>query len=314
MLSQAELSVETPDCKSSGELTGAPPPEPWAPSRRLLPAAIALSFLLHVAGAAAMLVSRGDTDEQGLSENTSDAISIERVHTLVVESIAIKPTEELTAASSEAIQAGAAPSVDVKAKPVVEEATKPELEIEPEPEVKPVKTTALEPNDIEPQDDPLLVVGGSADPVEAVEAIPVEDAPEEEAEPEKRKRERAQEVAMSSQRQVAGGATSRSSAAQDEVAAPASASRGSIINYARRARAKINRYRPPGKGRRGVVQISFGLSATGELEYAQLKKSSGNAKLDEAAVAAVRNAAPFDPPPPGSRPEQLRFSIPFYFR
>jgi protein TonB len=50
------------------------------------------------------------------------------------------------------------------------------------------------------------------------------------------------------------------------------------------------------------------------LAYATLSRSSGNAALDQAALAAVRRAAPFGAPPSGTSSAQLRFSIPFYFR
>jgi protein TonB len=79
-------------------------------------------------------------------------------------------------------------------------------------------------------------------------------------------------------------------------------------------RAQVARNKPSGTGHRGTALVSFGVSSSGGLSYARLARSSGNAALDRAALAAVRRAAPFGPPPGGAAPGQLRFSVPFYFR
>jgi protein TonB len=42
--------------------------------------------------------------------------------------------------------------------------------------------------------------------------------------------------------------------------------------------------------------------------------SSGKKGLDDAAIEAIRQAAPFGAPPDGASPDQLKFIIPFYFR
>ncbi len=92
------------------------------------------------------------------------------------------------------------------------------------------------------------------------------------------------------------------------------ASRGSILSYAAGIGAKVARNKPSGLGRRGDVEVSFGVTPSGDLSYASLAQSSGNAKLDEAAIETIRRSAPFGPPPADASPSQLRFSIPFYFR
>ena len=104
------------------------------------------------------------------------------------------------------------------------------------------------------------------------------------------------------------------SIAQADSQAKVSASRGSLLSYAAGIRAKVARNKPAGFGRSGEVQVSFGVTPSGDLSYASLAQSSGNERLDEAALEAIRRSAPFGPPPADASPAQLRFSIPFYFR
>jgi len=91
------------------------------------------------------------------------------------------------------------------------------------------------------------------------------------------------------------------------------ATAGAIASYGARVRARILSNRPAAYGA-GRVVITFAITSGGGLHYARLARSSGNAALDRAAIAAVRRAAPFPPPPAGSSPPQLTFSIPFSFR
>ena len=74
-----------------------------------------------------------------------------------------------------------------------------------------------------------------------------------------------------------------------------SASRGSLLSYAAGIRAKVARNKPAGFGRSGEVQVSFGVTPSGDLSYASLTQSSGNERLDEAAIEAIRRSAPFGP-------------------
>ncbi len=91
------------------------------------------------------------------------------------------------------------------------------------------------------------------------------------------------------------------------------ASAGSIQGYASRVRARILSRRPSATGR-GRVVVSFAITQSGGLRYATVRRGSGNATLDRAALAAVRRASPFPRPPVGASAHQLRFSIPFSFR
>lgn len=91
------------------------------------------------------------------------------------------------------------------------------------------------------------------------------------------------------------------------------ASSGAINSYASRVRSRILSRRPSSSINGGKAVVSFGLSASGSLRYVRISKSSGNASLDQKALASVRGASPFPAPPAGARASQLRFSIFFQF-
>jgi periplasmic protein TonB len=52
----------------------------------------------------------------------------------------------------------------------------------------------------------------------------------------------------------------------------------------------------------GVVSVGFFLDDTGHLVHEALYRTSGYPEIDAEAIAAVKRAAPFPPPPPGTRP------------
>lgn len=64
-------------------------------------------------------------------------------------------------------------------------------------------------------------------------------------------------------------------------------------------------------GYEGTVKMRVVIDARGELTGATVKVSSGFADLDDAALDAVRRAAPFAEPPGAS---QMRFIVPIVFR
>lgn len=66
-------------------------------------------------------------------------------------------------------------------------------------------------------------------------------------------------------------------------------------------------------GHEGSVKISFTLSADGSLESVSIRSSSGFDELDEAALAAVRDAAPFDALPEEAGRSELALSITLNF-
>jgi periplasmic protein TonB len=69
----------------------------------------------------------------------------------------------------------------------------------------------------------------------------------------------------------------------------------------------------PRAGARGSATVTFSIGANGALRGARIAKSSGNAKIDQMALATVRKAGPF-PPPPGIKSGAASYSIRMDFR
>lgn len=67
------------------------------------------------------------------------------------------------------------------------------------------------------------------------------------------------------------------------------------------------------QGHEGAVKVGFTISADGSLQSVTVKSSSGFDELDEAALDAVRDAAPFDPLPSGTGRRQLPLSVTLRF-
>ena len=55
--------------------------------------------------------------------------------------------------------------------------------------------------------------------------------------------------------------------------------------------------RRPNAGQRGSTTVTFETGPAGTLRFVQVGQSSGNARLNQLALATVRAAAPFPPPP-----------------
>lgn len=92
----------------------------------------------------------------------------------------------------------------------------------------------------------------------------------------------------------AGQATSAPGAAKQQGNAAADNYRGQVLRRVMRAkRQKVNI--------RGAVLVRFTITGSGALGSARIAKSSGSAKLDSIALAQVRRAAPFPPPPEGAK-------------
>ncbi len=281
---------------------------PRARLRALLPVAVVLSLALHAAAAATLLLSARALPEYGVLKNETDATSLETAQSIVLESTMSEPVEA-AAASAAAMPEGSVEQIDADPVPVKEIE---DLPVKDAAAPASIKTANVDPNATQADTEPLEVLSGSAEPVEAVPAK----AAKEKVDPKKSRREKTPDKVRHerTKRQNAGGTTSRSNAAKGKGSGRASASRGSILSYAARVRAKVSRNKPSGGGHRGTARVSFAVSSSGGLSYARLASSSGNAALDRAALSAVRRAAPFGAPPAGASAGQLRFSIPFYFR
>jgi protein TonB len=268
--------------------------EPGPASPRLLTIAIVTSCALHAAAAAAVLVSTAALPEYGMLAEKSEAISVEITQTAVLEAVEAKPLEDTAAAAATAKQPGRA------------------IPAEAEPDT--IQASEVGPEQIDPTEDALDVLRGAGAPAEQLQTKTR--APAKKRRDEVERTERPDQPPKKKRRsppQTAGGATARAHAAK-AASGRVSASRGSIVSYAARVRAKVARNKPSGRGHRGTARVSFGVSRSGGLSYARLARSSGSAALDQAALSAVRRAAPFGAPPAGASSAQLRFSIPFYFR
>ena len=110
-------------------------------------------------------------------------------------------------------------------------------------------------------------------------------------------------------------AASSSSASQPDVrATPApSASPGELRRFARDVARALARTPPKTVRRTGTVIVSFTVGADGAIEDAAIRRTSGHAVLDDAALAAVRRAS-LPKPPADANARQRRFEIPYHFR
>jgi periplasmic protein TonB len=86
-----------------------------------------------------------------------------------------------------------------------------------------------------------------------------------------------------------------------------------VGDYGAKVRAFLAR-QPRAVGPAGSAIVTFAISAGGTLRYARISHSSDNTALDEMALATVRNAAPFPPPPKAMNAEAVSYSIQIGFQ
>lgn len=80
-----------------------------------------------------------------------------------------------------------------------------------------------------------------------------------------------------------------------------SAGSGNITNYKGKVRRKIaRRFNPRSKPAKRDAVVSFTIAKNGRAQSIRLARSSGNAKLDRAALSAVKSASPFPSLPSGN--------------
>ena len=296
-----------------------------ASSQKLLIAAVLGSLCLHFAVAASALTWGSALPEFGVLDAKTDAMSLAMTQSVVLESTLSLPTEAVSA-SSATMQQGAIQSADSQPQPLT---AIEEVAVEQKPPSKVIKATEVPTKTVAPIEPPLDVLTGAGEPAEQLVAAaekPLEEQVEpptakpDDTDPKKVEREKPakkkpkQAQRQQSNRQTAGGATSRANTGTAAASGRVSASRGSMLSYAARVRAKVAREKPLVRGSRGTARVSFSVTGSGGLGYARVSRSSGSTQLDQAAVKAVRRAAPFGRPPAGVSATALRFSIPFYFR
>jgi len=288
--------------------------------RRIAFAAAALfSASLHAAAFVACLTWSEPTD-YGAAQVPIEVVSIELSPSRVLEARPQTQQQEPAPSMEEVAPTEGNHDEDVVPKQAREEQQPeeptPEQPIDP-PKVEP-EPAAVVPPDL-PQtvaDAEALPAGLVAEKQEPQAEQPPKPEPKEEArrEPEKEKKKEEKEEKENHQARQKGGATSHARSGKGRGRARASASSGSILRYASYVRARVAGNKPAGNGHRGTASIAFGVTRSGGLAYARIRRSSGSAALDRLALGAVRGAAPFPRPPTGARPRQLRFSITIHFR
>jgi len=102
-------------------------------------------------------------------------------------------------------------------------------------------------------------------------------------------------------------------------AAAQEAGNAAIDNYKGKVRRKLSRARyypaeAKRQGLRGVAHVRFTVTSNGGLAGVSLARSAGSSILDEAALDAVRRAAPFPPIPAGAGRDSWVFTIPIDFK
>ncbi len=94
----------------------------------------------------------------------------------------------------------------------------------------------------------------------------------------------------------------------------ATASAASRANWRGTLVAHLNRFkRFPGGANPGTVQVAFSIDRAGRVLSARLVGASGDALLDEEAVAMIRRASPVPAPPEGLGGRSISLSVPVKF-
>lgn len=113
--------------------------------------------------------------------------------------------------------------------------------------------------------------------------------------------------APTSQAQAAPTAAAPSQGASSAPSVSPASWRGSLL-------AHLNRYkRFPGGASPGTVQVSFSIDRSGRVLSARLISGSGDAALDEEAVAMIRRASPVPAPPSGLGGSTIALAVPVKF-
>jgi protein TonB len=91
------------------------------------------------------------------------------------------------------------------------------------------------------------------------------------------------------------------------------AATAALATYRQRINAHLQLFKGGGAGGGGHVMAVFTVNRSGGVSGARVARSSGNAALDNEAVATIRRAAPLPPIPPEIPQSSLTFPVPFSF-
>jgi periplasmic protein TonB len=302
----------------SADMAAAPdiPPATTHPRRLVFRLAVVTSLLLHAGTLCVFLAGHGDAEVGALDQPSEAAISVEIAETRTLD--AMRPQQSCEPAPAPEATA----PVKGKTEAPDAEPARQESERSIEPEITVPRPALVAPDAMEEvmraikretpthSDAPPLPGAGPAEtvPPPAASRDDDDDAPA-------KQKERRQPKKTTAERAPKGGFTSKAKEGKGKGGDErSSASRGSILSYAARVRARVAGNKPSGGGLHGTAVVAFGITASGGLAYASVARSSGNASLDRLALSVVRGASPFPQPPAGATPAQLRFTIAFHFQ
>ncbi|WFU46704.1 energy transducer TonB family protein [Sinorhizobium terangae] len=296
-------------------------------------AAIALSLLAHASGA--MLFSPGEEEVQvaggAATEVTLLGDAFEETLQAGDPSEIVEPSEDVaeeltpdevqpTEERSEEVPPTAAEAVSQQPSdvtPTEADVILPAEEMPTPLQPEPAVTASVAPIDtVVPEEKP------EPDKVET----PKVEKPEPKKEPVKKKkvtRKKTGDGGEQAKSQVKGTAdgvedAAASAATGDKGRVSQQSGNAAVSNYPGKVRSKLNRaFRYPAEAKRqrlrGVAQVRFTVTAGGHVAGVSLAKSAGSPILDEAALDAVRRAAPFPAIPAGAGRDSWVFTIPLAF-
>ncbi len=90
--------------------------------------------------------------------------------------------------------------------------------------------------------------------------------------------------------------------------APVPTARPTSGAYASKVWSALARHKPRA-GQSGSALVMFAIGENGGLRGLRIGRSSGNARIDQLALATVRGAAPFPPPPSGTASYSIRIDF-----
>ena len=238
-----------------------------------------------------------------------EAISVE-----IVRSAATESESQQTVAASSASQAPPAlaqtPPLEKEQQAVEETTTAAKRPAETRPEPAPADTV-----DRKPDPDGALTTSRQEPPPQPEPVVverPIETPPVTTPTPPEPKP--VADLSQTPQDALSAGGSPARAAPTPQVTAPgaAGASPGQVARYAIEVRKALARTPPKYVGRRGKVIVGFELTDAGAARLVDVVKSSGNDRLDQAAITSIR-AAKFPTPPFGMTAKQLSYTVPFDF-
>jgi protein TonB len=237
----------------------------------------------------------------------------------------ITPTETLSASvptevkpvetPPEPVELRVAEATPLEAKPVEVEP----VEAKPVEEIKPIEAKPVEAKPVEPEPEVTK-------PVEKAEPVEPKKPTKEKARVQKAEKAEKARKAEAPKRGNAEADSRRGAATADNKSSAADSGRGrsreagagaaANSNYKGKVQSAIRRHtRTPSKAARmgitGRALVSFTVQPSGSAQNIVLASSSGNALLDDAALAAVRKASPFPRMPEGM--SQISLTAPIVF-